>query len=351
MGQLDGVPVQGDEAGGGEAFQHVLRVGPQLRSRCGAAGVGRAVSGCDQPQQDTAGDAGLLRRELAVDLFGGAGDRAPHASRLLVRGQGEGASAAPAPGLQQGVRDHRQGPGLVGDLVDDAGGQHPLHVQALGGRGAGDRVPQLVPVHRSDQQVRAADRLGQPRVGAAVAVEVTAYGDGHAQSALRSAGAQQQVEEAIAFRPVVAEGEQFLELVDDHPGVQVTVLGDESFLVRTRGPLPGRDHPDHRRAVGALGLPQHRDQTGPQQRRLATAGGAEHGREPACAHQLQQLADLFVPAEEQVAVTWLVAGQPPVRGPVLGRGRPHLRIRLPPVPLPLVRVGVQYPGVRPHHRQ
>jgi chromosome segregation ATPase len=55
-----------------------------------------------------------------------------------VRGQGEGAAAASAPGLQQGVREHRQGTGLVGDLVEDAGGQRALRVQALGGRRAGD---------------------------------------------------------------------------------------------------------------------------------------------------------------------------------------------------------------------
>jgi hypothetical protein len=191
VGQLDRVTVQGDQPGGGEALQHVPRVGPQLGPGRRAARVGGAVAGGDEPQQDAAGGTGLLRREAAVDLLGTRGDRPAYATGLLVRGQRESAAAATAPGLQQGVREHRQGAGLVGDLVDDTGGQRALHVQALGDRGLCDHVPQFLAAHRSDQQGRAADRLRELRMGAAVAVEVAAHGDGHTQPVRGLAGGQQ----------------------------------------------------------------------------------------------------------------------------------------------------------------
>jgi hypothetical protein len=157
----------------------------------------------------------------------------------------------------------------------------------------------------------------------------------------------------------MAEGEQLLELVDDHPGVQAAVLAfpvpvglrDERSLVGARGLFTRGEHPDHRRAADALRLPQSGDQPRPQQRRLAAAGRARHHREPVRAQQLQQLAGLLVPAEEEITVTRFETGQAPIGCPLLGRGRPDVGIRLPPAPLPLVGVGVQYLDVRPQQRE
>jgi hypothetical protein len=83
--------------------------------------------------------------------------------------------------------------------------------------------------------------------------------------ATRLPRAEQQIQEAVPLLAVVAEGEQLLELVDDHPGVQLTVLGNERRPVRAGGPLARGEDPDHRRSAGALALPQLRDEAGPQQ--------------------------------------------------------------------------------------
>ena len=138
VGQFDGVTVQGDQPGGGEALQHTVRARrPVPESPPGIAG--RRVSAVPSPGAISRSRRRRAMRacsggELAVHLLGGGGDRAAHAARLLVRGQGQGAAAAAAPGLQQGVGEHRQRAGLVGDLVDEPGGQRTLHVQAGGGR-------------------------------------------------------------------------------------------------------------------------------------------------------------------------------------------------------------------------
>ncbi|EPJ37134.1 putative WD repeat-containing protein [Streptomyces afghaniensis 772] len=242
-------------------------------------------------------------------------------------------------------------PGLVDDLVDDPGGESTFHGQAGGGGRTGDHFAQFVPAQRSDQQVRPADGLGQLTVVGAVTVEVAADRDRHAQPALRPRGRQQQSEEPVAFRAVVAEGEQLLELIDDHPGLRVAVARDERLLVRARGPLPRCEHPDHRRPLRPRRLSQPRNQPRPQQRRLTAAGRPEHRREPVLTHQLHQVGDEGLPPEEQIAVVRLEAGQPPVRRPLVRRGRTDLGVRLPPASLPLVRIAVQRLGVRPHDRQ
>nr|WP_319118024.1 hypothetical protein [Streptomyces caniscabiei] len=351
MRELHRVAVQGDQTGDDEVFQYVPDPRAQLGPGCRTTGVGRPVTRRDQPEEDAPGDTALIRRQSAVRLLGGGRDRAPYTARLLVRRQRQQPASAAAPGLQQGVRQHGQGARPVDDLVDDRGGERPLHVQTDGRGGAGDRLAQLVPAHRPDQQIGPGDRIGQLTVVRAVAVEVATDRDHHTQPALRIPGGEQQFEEPVPFGPVAAEGEHFLELIDDDPGVPVTVPGNERLLVRLRGPLARREHTHHRRSLDPRRLPQPRDQPRPQQRRLTAAGGPEHRRAPVLAHQVHQLGDQRLPAEEQAAVIRLEAGQPPVGRPLVRRGRPDLGLRLPPAPLPFVRVRVQRLGVRPHHRQ
>ncbi|ELS54787.1 putative WD-40 repeat protein [Streptomyces viridochromogenes Tue57] len=329
-----------------------LRVGPLGEIGAGqrAPGVGGAPARLDQPQQQMPGGARLGLGQLLVHLLRRRRDRAAHPAGRLVRGQGEHPALAPPPGLQQRVREHGQPAGLVDDLPDDPRGQLPLHQQSGGLRRLGHRRPQFVGRHRSEQQPGTGQRVRQAPVLGAAGVEVGPYADQHPQPAVRIAGGEQQVDEAGPFLAVPAQGEGLLELVDHHPALRLVLGGGQQVAVRLRGPRARGEHPQHRRAAAAGDLlAQGGDQPGPQQRGLAAAGRPEQHREPVVAHQPVQLLDHAVPAEEQMPVGGLEAGQAPVRRcAVRGLLADRLgdrRLRLLPADLPLGRVTAAGPDV------
>ncbi len=358
VGELDAVLVDGDEPVAGQLFHHdrQIPVGPLVQFGAGqrAAGVGVALTGLDQAEEQAAGGTGLGRGQLAVRLFGGRRDGSADPARRLVRAQGQQSAAAPLPGLQQRVRQHRQRARLVEDLVHDPRGQLPLDQQPDRLGRSDDRLTQLVRAHGPDQQAGATQGLGQAAVFGAAGVEVGAYGDEHPQPALPVAGGEQHADEPVALRRVPAQGEDLLELVDDHPALRFPLLDGQQMPVRLGGPGPRGEHPQYGRAAVLRDLlPQAGYQPGAQQRRLAAPRRPEDHREPVRAHQLVQLLHQPVPAEEQRAVVRLEASEAPVRRcrvrRLLAHGARGLRVGVLPPGLPLTRVGAACPYVPLDH--
>ena len=83
--------------------------------------------------------------------------------------------------------------------------------------GSLDRSLELVVGHRSEQNLVAGDRAGQLCMAGQPAVHVGAHADRH-----RAGERQQRVDERLPASGVVAQGEQLLELVDDHKLRDVT---------------------------------------------------------------------------------------------------------------------------------
>ncbi|MGX1372194.1 hypothetical protein RKD19_007553 [Streptomyces canus] len=238
VGQVHRPVVDGDQPGPGELFEDQRGVGPVGAGEFGAVGgppgVGGALARGDQPQQEAAGGVGLPQSEALVEVLGGAGDGPVDAAGRLVGRLGQGSAPASAPGLQQGVGEQREPTRLVRDLVQQPCGQGAFDDQAAEGRGPDDGLAQFVRGHRRHQEGRLLGGLGEPAVAGEMAVEVGAYGDHDAGG--RAGGGEEQVEEAGPLVGVRAEGEEFLELVDDdqgRPGPQGLGVGPGGM--RSRG--------------------------------------------------------------------------------------------------------------------
>ncbi len=128
------------------------------------------------------------------------------------------------------MRDQGQGARLAGRVRDHGRQQRAGH-RAVGEDGRpGDGLAQFLAVHRADRDLRVADRLDQPGVLDAVAVEVGAYAEYHPGPAGgRRGGRGQQGDERAAFVPVRAEGEELFELVDDDQCVGVGCVVDHGL--------------------------------------------------------------------------------------------------------------------------
>nr|WP_230993548.1 hypothetical protein [Streptomyces endocoffeicus] len=158
MGQVDGVVLQGEQAGAGEVFEDRDRVGRfaevEFRAWSGPSGVRGSLTRGDEAQQNTAGEVSLRRGQMSVNVFGGAGDGAVETATRLVCPGGQRAAFAAAPGLEQGVGHQRQGARFALHLVEDARGQSAFHDHPCCLGGLGDGLAQLVTAHRADQHGR-----------------------------------------------------------------------------------------------------------------------------------------------------------------------------------------------------
>lgn len=189
MGEVDGGSVDGEEAGGGEAFEYGVGVcgvcGVEFGAVDGAPGVLGSFAGSDEAEQNAAGEYGLGGCEGGVGGFGGVGDGAVESVGGVVGGFGEGFASAAAPGFQEGVGHQGQGTGFAVDVLEDAGGQAAFDDQSAGGGGLDDRFPQFVRVHRPDGHGGVAQHGDQVVVFEAPVVEVGPDRDQDAQCGCR----------------------------------------------------------------------------------------------------------------------------------------------------------------------
>ena len=120
MGQGDVAVVAGEQSRAHEQLDQPLLLGagddPVARDpdpRRLALGAGG-----HQPHQQVPELVALLGRHVAVHGLGGLRDRAADAPAREVAVDGEGPPLAPVPRLHQGVRQQREGAGLVQDLAE-----------------------------------------------------------------------------------------------------------------------------------------------------------------------------------------------------------------------------------------
>ena len=140
--------------------QHLLDVtsplgsGRELADTNASAGVLRPLAELGQAQKDVARQRLLLERErLLVHRLRGLRDGPADATRLHVAEEGEHPIAAPPPGLEEAVREQRQGAWLADDVAQDAFRQAGLENEpGLLGRPF-DRPPQLLLRHGADQRL------------------------------------------------------------------------------------------------------------------------------------------------------------------------------------------------------
>ncbi|MEI5097590.1 hypothetical protein RB200_01645 [Streptomyces sp. PmtG] len=341
--------------------------GAEFGALDGAAGVLGAVAGCDHAQEQRPREGRLRFREAPEDVLGGVRDGAPHAADRLVRGQRERLAAAPPPDLAQRVRHEREAAGLLPGVGHDPRGQRPFDDEPLGRRGPHDRFPQPVRGQRPDEQRRVPQGVGERPVLGETAVEVGAHGDDDAQAAAGVAGGEHPPDEPLPLAGVVAEREGLLELVDDEEGVahrattraaRAVLALRAAFAARlepgamgTGGPFARGEDADRgeARAVAAL-LPQRRDQTRPQQGRLAAAGRADDRRDPAAPGQGHEFGDEVVAAVEAGAVAGAETGEAGVGRSALLRGG-FGGERLAPARLPRRAVAAAGLHVREQHGQ
>lgn len=183
--------------------------------RGSAAGVLGAFPEGGQPQEDVLGDGLLGRCQDPVDRLGGLSDGLAHPSGIPVTSAGQCPASTALPSGRQGVGQQRQCPGLLTQIrqdgLDQAGLQHQASVL---GR-AGDRLPPLLDGHRGHQQLVVLQRGGQRGVVRTAGVEIRADTQHHRGPALGVGGeGSQGIKKALPFGVVVAEGEDFLQLVD-----------------------------------------------------------------------------------------------------------------------------------------
>ena len=128
-------------------------------------------------------------------------------------------------------------------------------------------------------------------------------------------GGEQQVDEAGPLGLVPAQGEDLLELVHHDPALRLVLGRGQQMPVRGGGPVARSEDPQHRRAAPAPRSPPAAAGISPARSRedlpLPDAPNTTANR--CSAHQLAQLVDQPVPAEEQVTVGRLEAGEAPVR--------------------------------------
>ncbi len=194
-------------------------------------------------------------------------------------------------------------------------------------------------------------------MGQTACEEVRPHAQHRPQPAARLLSGGQQLEEPVPLAGVGAQGEEFLELVHDQPGLPWLRSRVEQLLVVLRRPGAGREDPDGRwTQVRVRGVLQSGDQPGPQQGGFPAARGAEHHHTPVRAHQVQKILGERFAAEEPSTVARLEAGQPPIGsiGRLLLQGRHPGGLRvlgLAPAVLPFGGVPAAGPHIGQHQGQ
>ncbi len=102
----------------------------QLGERHAPAGVLGALAELGEPDEHRPGEPLLLGIEVHVHRLRRPGDRPADAAALLVAGDGQLAVGPSLPGLEEGVRQQRQRPGLTGHVAEHQVGEARLEGQA-----------------------------------------------------------------------------------------------------------------------------------------------------------------------------------------------------------------------------
>ncbi len=297
MGQLEDPVVARQEPSAHQTFDDrgVTGVVGEQPPRHPAAHRLAIGAGSHQPQQQVSDHRLLIVRHVGVDLLGGPGDGAADAAAGLVAGDGQGPALALHPGLAQRVGQQRERARLVLDLAHQQVDQAGLEQQPGLLRRSLDAGTELVGSHRSEQEQPLLDEPGERRVDGGLADPVRTQRQDQ-RSALRVIS--QGVEEPGSLIERLAQRDRLFALVDDQDG--------DSASRRERGEgverVSARRHHEHPSAVPFQGG----GDTGPDQRRLAAARGADHD-EDACPRQTSEtLGDLVLSPEEAVAVSHAV---------------------------------------------
>ncbi len=166
VGDLDRLPVRGDQPGSHQPLHDVLplRVGEQQPARHPGAHRVALVTGGHQAQQHLSEQLPLPGRQRFVQLLGRLRDAAADAAGRLVAGDRQGAALPALPGPAQCMREQRQRTRLALHLPNQQIHQARLEQQAGRFRRPGDRGAQPGLVHRSQQVQAALDQPGDLRV-------------------------------------------------------------------------------------------------------------------------------------------------------------------------------------------
>jgi hypothetical protein len=121
MGDHRGIPVHGEQAGGGEGLQRCCCSGPlrknpnKIRRVHSPPSIGTVLTHPHHPRQQPL--RGLLhgRLEGGEGVLGGLGDSTSHPANLSIPLHGQQVVPAVLPGSQQGVRQQRQRTRVVVD--------------------------------------------------------------------------------------------------------------------------------------------------------------------------------------------------------------------------------------------
>ncbi len=113
MSDFRGVRVDGDQALVDEGGEHVGAIAVARFVDGDPAPHGHAVGDLNEAQEEPPRVDALIRREFAVGVFRGPGDRVANAAARLVCGDGEQPAAGSLPGREQCVGKQGEGPGFV----------------------------------------------------------------------------------------------------------------------------------------------------------------------------------------------------------------------------------------------
>ena len=344
VGDLDGALADGDEAAVGQRREHVghvlVALQVELGERSAAAHRRLALALADQAQHDGAHERLASVRDAGVRALGQPRDRAVHAARLAVGGQGERVVLPLLPELEQGGGQERQRARLALHVVDQRVGQLRLHPQPHTAGGQLDGSAQLRGLHRADQHLVRAQQLSELRVGGEAPVEVGAQRDHHDRATLWIGGrAGEHVGEGGALAVGAAGGEELLELVDGQEeapagrqrveslGERILRSGNEHAAKLLQRPLAGaHEHAPPAPAAGQHAFGEGRDETGAEDGRLAAARRADDAEEAGADEAGDELGDEPLAAEEVVGIDGLEARQTLERADSLGR-RASRRVR------------------------
>ena len=189
---LDGIPVQDQQAAAGEGLEHsvyrapggIAPSGGQVGPEHSAAGEPTIQADQDQSLKDLPGDLLPSVRQGPIHRLSAELDAAGDSAGIAISRYGQAVTVTLPPGQHHGLRQQRQDAlGLVlarcPQVREDRVGQVGVDAETSRSRRAGDRLPQFRRHHRADHEHAILHQPGQPGMGGAPGPEVAADRDDH----------------------------------------------------------------------------------------------------------------------------------------------------------------------------